>query len=178
MPDVISLSDVNPAYAPGRVPFCGWRVRLPNPPAQWYAAPVGARYGRHTVSNIRGITMVKYPQIRNQVIDTLQTLSDPEYQRRVWVKHDVPAGYEDCFDFAVNMLFDDTTLADDPEKAIDDILKNKEEADAIRPVTKAIGDLLNKLGTQRTDEEYINDPDWTKVIEAAKIALQIMESTE
>jgi hypothetical protein len=118
--------------------------------------------------------MVKYMQIRKRVINSLKRLSDINYQERVWVRNDVSQGYEDCFDFVVNLFFDDTELADSPEKTIGIILKDHREVNAIRTVTQSIDSLLHKLGTDRLDKDYISDPDWSKVVEASKSALLIL----
>ena len=76
----------------------------------------------------------------------------------------------DCFDFVVNFLFDDTDLAENPEDYIDYCLRNKQEAELLKPVTKAIDRLLAKLGNKRSDLEYISSPLWLEVIQTTKIA--------
>jgi hypothetical protein len=41
-------------------------------------------------------------------------------------------------------------------------------------VTKAIDDLLYELGTELTDEQYINSPMWSDVVKAASEALSVL----
>ena len=58
---------------------------------------------------------LQYPNMREEVIDALQALGDPDYQRRVWLKRDWPdpACY-DSLDENVHILFDDVDVCVDP----------------------------------------------------------------
>jgi hypothetical protein len=81
--------------------------------------------------------MVKYPQMRQDLISTIRKLADPEYQRKVWVDHQFPEGVEyDSFDLAISILLDDTALVEEPETHIGVILVDIEGI-AIRPVIAA-----------------------------------------
>ncbi len=120
--------------------------------------------------------MVKYPHVREQIIRTIRILSDADYQKRAWVDHDFPEGtVYDCFDYAVNVLFDDTSLADDPDSAVGVALISDEEVKAISAVVQAVDNILNELGTELSDEEYINHPSWKKVVEKATIAMRVID---
>jgi hypothetical protein len=123
--------------------------------------------------------MVKHPWWRKQVIETLETLSDINYQRRAWVEHQYPPGIQyDSFDLAVNVLFDDTALADAPEKTIGWILEDEQEMQAFSKVIHAVDEILNKLDTELTDEQYINSPEWQAVTDAAKAALSVRKKAQ
>jgi hypothetical protein len=123
--------------------------------------------------------MIQLPHKREELIYYLTALSDPVYQRQAWVNHEFPTGVVyDCFDYAVHFLFDDTALADAPEKTIGWILEDEQEMQAVSKVIHAIDEVLNKLGTELTDEQYINSPEWQQVIEAAKSALPILKKTQ
>jgi hypothetical protein len=119
---------------------------------------------------------VKYPYMREDLLNTIEALSDADYQQKAWVEHEYPPGivYDD-FDEAVHVLFDNMRLLEAPELSIDTIVRNREELDAVLQVTFAIDHVLNKLGTELSDAEYIADPDWAKVIETAAKALAILE---
>jgi hypothetical protein len=120
--------------------------------------------------------MVSYPNMRMEVIQVLRALSSREYQIRAWVNHDFPPGIEyDCFDVAVNLLLDEMGLITDPESSLGVVLENAEEVTIVKQVAEAIDEILNKLGDDLTDEEYITDPDWVKVIETASKALMVLE---
>jgi hypothetical protein len=113
--------------------------------------------------------------MREQLFDTLRALADVDYQRKVWIQRQYPPGVQyDDFDLAVHFLFDDTALFDAPEKTVGWILEDEYEVRAIQKVTKAIDDLLNELGTDLTDEQYINSPMWSDVVKAASEALSAL----
>jgi hypothetical protein len=123
--------------------------------------------------------MIQLPHKREELIYYLTALADPVYQHRVWLKHEFPPGIVyDCFDYAVNFFFDDTALADAPQETIGWILENEEEMQAVSKVINAVDEVLNKLGTELTDEQYINSPEWQSVIESAKAALLVLKNPQ
>jgi hypothetical protein len=121
--------------------------------------------------------MVKYPKMREELLETLRSLADREYQHKAWVENDYPPGIEcDSFDEAVHFLYDDTVLAENPDAAIGVIIENEKEARLMEAVCQAIDLVFEALGTGVSDEEYIKSSEWTRVVEAASKALQAIES--
>lgn len=118
--------------------------------------------------------MIKYLEMRSELIDLLHALSDSDYQRNCWVLGDCPPGVIDNFDLAVQFLFDDTQLAQKPELWVGEILKSNIEADAMRNLGDAINGILNVYGTDKSDAEYINTREWSDVIKLASEALKII----
>lgn len=119
---------------------------------------------------------LKYPQIREELLETLRSLADAEYQRSAWVNHEFPPGIEyDEFDYAVHFLYDDAGLAEDPEGAIGLFVKDEQEVQLIKTVVHALERVFNALGTNATDEEYINSPEWAGVLKTASQAWQVMK---
>ncbi len=122
--------------------------------------------------------MVRYPQMRNELLETLRVLAERDYQQRAWVEHCYPASIQyDSFDEAVHFLYDDTLLAKNPNAAIGQILKNSEEAHSIEAVYNALDRVFDDLGRSQADEAYINAAQWETVIAAASSALQVMKAT-
>ncbi|NJK73405.1 MAG: hypothetical protein HC849_05400 [Oscillatoriales cyanobacterium RU_3_3] len=120
--------------------------------------------------------MVKYPKMREELLETLRSLADREYQHKVWLEGDYPPGIEcDSFDEAVHFLYDDTVLAENPDAAIGVIIEDEKEASLMSAVCQAIDLVFEVLGTEVSDEEYIKSAEWTMVVEAALKALQVME---
>jgi hypothetical protein len=120
--------------------------------------------------------MVKYPNMRDELIETLQDLSDVEYQRRTWVNHEFPEGIQfDCFDNSIHLLLGDMSLITNPERSLGSVVENEVELNAVRKVALAIDHMLKKLGNEATDAEYINDPEWSEVINTSSEALRIIE---
>lgn len=120
--------------------------------------------------------MVKYPKMREELLETLRSLADREYQHKVWLERDYPPGIEcDSFDEAVHFLYDDTVLAENPDAAIGVIIEDEKEARLMSAVCQAIDLVFEVLGTGVSDEEYIKSSEWNGVVEAAFRALQVME---
>lgn len=114
---------------------------------------------------------VQFPEMRNELIESLRGLSDIEYQKRIWINARSEGSIQhDEFDYVVHFLFDDTSLATDPDSLIGVILKNFDEVAIIKPVIEALGELFDALGLDRTDEEYVKSTEWSSVVNAAKIA--------
>lgn len=122
---------------------------------------------------------LKFPEQRQELRETLQALSDRKYQDSVWIEGEYPDGVVyDCLDYAIHFLFDDTALADNPEKLIGYILIDRKEVELIQGVTKALDKLFFNLGTDKSDIEYLSSPLWNDVIEAAKKAYGGINSFE
>jgi len=120
--------------------------------------------------------MVKYPKMREELLETLRSLADREYQHKVWLERDYPPEIKyDCFDEVVHFLYDDTVLAENPDAAIGVIIEDEKEARLMSAVCQAIDLVFEALGTGVSDEEYIKSSEWTRVVEAALRALQAME---
>ncbi|MCC3570521.1 MAG: hypothetical protein JGK30_00200 [Microcoleus sp. PH2017_40_RAT_O_B] len=120
--------------------------------------------------------MVKYPKMREELLETLRSLADREYQHKAWLESDYPPGIEsDSFDEAVHFLYDDTVLAENPDAAIGVIIEDEKEARLMEAVCQAIDLVFEALGTEVSDEDYIKSSEWTGVVEAASKALQLME---
>ena len=116
---------------------------------------------------------IKYPQLRVNLVSFLQSLSDIEYQKEVWVEGRQREKIQhDEFDYSVHFFFDDTTLAVDANDNVGYILYDEHEAFLIGRLTQSIDNVLNKYGTNLSDEEYISVPEWSSVIDCAKAALK------
>jgi hypothetical protein len=121
--------------------------------------------------------MVKYPKMREELLETLRTLADREYQNKVWLERDYSLGIEyDSFDEVVHFLYDDTVLAENPNAAIGLIIKNEKEVCLIQAVCRAIDKVFEALGLDKSDQEYINSDEWETVVSAASCALDVMEN--
>jgi hypothetical protein len=119
---------------------------------------------------------VKYPEMRNELIQHLQALSDVDYQQRVWVLGESDgATVHDEFDYAVHYLYDDTHLAADPASTIGWILRNEEEAISVAKLVEVIETIFQRYGTDLSDAEYIQLPEWIAVLQAAKDAARLIQ---
>ena len=76
---------------------------------------------------------MKYPTMREELVDCLESLSDKQYQLDRWVGGNCPEGVgHDGLDYAVHFLFDDTSLSSKPEIHIGGFLRYKNEANKVR----------------------------------------------
>lgn len=114
---------------------------------------------------------VEYPAVRAEVIGALRALSDPEYQRRVWLDPDE----FDSLTFAVNVLFDDSQVLPDPARSPRTVgaVVREAEVPALRALGAAFQDVLTRF-RDRTDQECIDSADWDGVVDAARAALACM----
>lgn len=123
--------------------------------------------------------MLKRPEMRHELLDVLKDLSDPNYQKRAWVDREFPPGVRyDELDYKVHFLFDDTLLAEDPARTIGWILRNEEEAYAIRRLASAIDRAIDAVGKDGSDADYICSDQWPEVVDAAKAARQLLQSND
>ncbi|HEU5023589.1 MAG TPA: hypothetical protein VFV01_01585 [Spirillospora sp.] len=113
--------------------------------------------------------------MRREVIEALQALSDPEYQRRVWVDRNYPQpGFYDDLTHNINVLYDDTSVAEDPRGQIGLTLENAEEVAAMERLTAVLDPILDSLPTKIDDGAVISLPDWGAVVRAAREAVDII----
>lgn len=118
---------------------------------------------------------VQFPDMRRDVIEALQALSDPEYQRRVWVERTYPQpGFYDDLTHNVNVLYDDTSVAEDPRAQIGLTLENEAEAEVIERLAAVLDPLLDSLPTKLDDAQVISRPEWGAVVKAAQEAAKVI----
>jgi hypothetical protein len=116
--------------------------------------------------------MVLLPHKRSEMMHYLRALADTDYQRRAWVRGEAyPEIGQDCFGYALTFFFDDTMLAEAPERNIGTILYSAQEVASLRNLTDMLVNLLNQLGDDCTDLEYISSPYWRAVVAAAQEAV-------
>ena len=121
---------------------------------------------------------LRYPYLRAEVVSALESLSDREYQQRVWVEHILPApGQGDNFTMVFNSLFEDVPVVEDPMSFIGTVLRNQAEAHAMTPLKRAVDRLHEAMGYNRTDAEYLASPLWDDVVATASHALAELRRT-
>ncbi len=121
---------------------------------------------------------VPLPEMRAEVIGSVQALSDPEYQWRVWVRREYPhPKYYDDLTMTYSILEDVQALSD-PEGGIGEFLRNKDEARALRTLGMTLQGLFEKFGWRLPDEEYLRLPEWAAVVEAASAALTVLTAPD
>lgn len=116
---------------------------------------------------------MKFPKMRLELIDYLRGLSDFQYQQSCWVQGNCPLGVDhDEFDYAVRFLFDDTSLAENPESLIGQLLMDGGEVELISILCQKIQAIFDLYGSDLSDEQYIHLVEWKEVVASARKAFE------
>lgn len=114
---------------------------------------------------------VRFPAMRDEVVSALRALADRDYQERVWIRRELPSpGFYDELDIEVHVLFDDIDVCVEPERWVGYVLESADEVEPLRRLGNALGALIDDLG-DAPDSDYLADPRWPGVVEAAAAAL-------
>ena len=118
---------------------------------------------------------VRWPVRRHELLCYLHELASPTLQQERWIemKPGTP-GEMYGFDFVIHFFFDDTDLGENPELTLGDILIDGHETAAVRRVAEALDQVLHDVGLNQDDADYVSSPTWSKVIETATEAYQLM----
>ncbi len=121
--------------------------------------------------------MIQYPDLRKELLVNLRALADFSYQQKVWRQLERPTPkYEDSFGEVIHFIFDDMALDTHLNQAIGSLLYNEVEAEVVGRLVKKLEILLDKMGTDATDTEYINSSYWPDILETANEAYELLTS--
>lgn len=118
-----------------------------------------------------------YPAMRSNLQGFSESLADESYQKKVWIEHQLPST-RDTFTDVIHFIYDDTTLAGDPQKCVGLFLWDASEVAAVRTLTSAIDALFAELGTDRPDEDYLQAPGWPRVVDSAKKLVALLNLSD
>ncbi|MGW1878755.1 SCO4402 family protein [Streptomyces sp. NPDC001975] len=125
------------------------------------------------------LSIVEFPDMRENVISAVRALADREYQERVWIQRIYPEdGYFDDFTLNINILYDDTLVLEDPASALGTILSSQQEVAVLTVLRSALDELLEREGTNKSDAEYLASPLWSAVVDSASAAYRILADDE
>ncbi len=117
---------------------------------------------------------VKYPAARWEILVSLAALSNSDYQDTVWIQGVMPHdGYFDSLSQTISSLFDDWAVLPDPSSAVGSILVAGPEVSSLRTLGEQLSGIIDDLG-DRTDDDYVTDARWPRVLELAGMALSAM----
>jgi hypothetical protein len=127
---------------------------------------------------VASVTRVEFPEWREEVIEALRALSDPDHQRRVWVGGEsIGPNFYDALDERIHALFDDADVLPDPSARIGILLRDEAEVEALRPLGRLLDEMIEDLGDV-PDEQYLANPRWSDVVQYAGAALEVLTSDE
>jgi hypothetical protein len=126
---------------------------------------------------------VKYPFMRLQIVNYIEKLSDPLYQKEVWLlnKHsEYKEGLWNALDYLFDTAYLEEDLENDNRSSIGVVFCTEEEALAISQVIRALNQVLedSTLGKYPKDEAYLNSQFWPMVVKTASIAKNVFEKTQ
>ncbi|MFC0027953.1 hypothetical protein ACFFMM_00245 [Micromonospora chaiyaphumensis] len=119
---------------------------------------------------------VRFPAMREEIVQAVRALADHEYQWSAWVRRELPPGQYDEFTHRIHILYDDTQVLEDPGAAVGIYLRSQEEAIAMQRLAAAIDALFDELGTELSDESYLRARRWPAIVTAAREALVLLEA--
>jgi hypothetical protein len=116
---------------------------------------------------------LKYPQMRANLCASLESLSDRDYQQRVWLRGEIEKSQDDLTEVA-NILYDDLGLSESPHSCIGEFLLNADEADHLGKLPSLLDRIFETHGLDLTDAAYVALPEWQQVIECAQAARRLI----
>lgn len=106
--------------------------------------------------------------IKNIYYDILE-MSDLELQKKLWLNENNDTGMNSSYVELMCRLFDDNNIEDF-------ISKNDLEigfTERMLTEFKLLIDLLNSYEEKQSDKEILNDPEWYKIVDQAKVVLKV-----
>jgi hypothetical protein len=117
---------------------------------------------------------VRFPAMRLEVLSALESLSDRQYQESTWGRYDPGVTWYDDLTLNIHLLYDDCQVLPDPGSTVGEILLPGDVPGLVE-LHRALDPLLDELG-DRPDAEYLSDPRWQGVVDAARAALEGMRN--
>jgi hypothetical protein len=126
------------------------------------------------------MTEVRYPEMRNNLRDVLNELSNSFMQWKIWIDGYNPNSMNEIQGFWVNacFIFDDSGLASDTIGCIGYYLKTAEEVTTIKKLVVALDSVINAVNKSDNDRDYITHPLWVDVLSSAREALDAFTRAE
>jgi len=78
------------------------------------------------------------------------------------------------FGYAINFLFDDTGIGEDPSKYIGSVFNNEAESNMTKNLISKIDQILNKYGASNPDRIYVGTSEWKDIVDSARELYQIL----
>ncbi len=115
------------------------------------------------------VNVLKFPEMRVNLIAYVKSLSDEHYQKQYWGKFDPnnPNFYDD-FDESIHYLYDTMGLDNEPESWLGLVFKSESEVKLVRVLIANIESLFHNHGLSLTDKQYMETEEWQPILCSAK----------
>lgn len=105
--------------------------------------------------------------LEKEIYDAIYEISDLNLQKKLWLNQNNDTGLISSYTEAMCSLFDDFHF----DEFVDDASSVKKfDFSTIYELNK-LRDLLKKYDEKKSQEEIINDPEWRKVVDQAKVVI-------
>jgi hypothetical protein len=115
------------------------------------------------------VRSIELPYVRREVLHALRALGDVAHQESNWMGQKNQQPYDDLTS-NVHILYDDSEVLPEPHLRVGTVLFAEDVEPLVR-LSAVFTPLLDKIGN-RPDAEYIADPAWSGVAEAAHAAFE------
>lgn len=109
---------------------------------------------------------IELPYVRLEVRSVIERFADPEYQERVWRGGDRSDGLVHDIDEDIMLLYDDSQVLPDPASAVGDVVYPDEVPPLLR-FGQLLGRVIDDLPHDADEVQYLDHPDWSRVVQAA-----------
>lgn len=118
---------------------------------------------------------VEWPESRENLINDLKSLSDLDYQKKVWCTDNRPYGITNELDYICNDSDPLDGDAEEVQKYLGLILRSVDEANILVPLIKALDKINKDVGSGKKNEEYLSSPLWDELLKSAKVAYNVLQ---
>jgi hypothetical protein len=123
--------------------------------------------------------MVRFPEMRAEILDAFRSFSDIELQRSVWVGRAGvdERGFLESFDTNFQILYNDSDVASDPYGSIGIFLENDREAQAVEAFNRVFTAFRDRQASDDDDAAVVEKAGWLDVVSAARHVLEVLASS-
>lgn len=124
-------------------------------------------------------SQLEYPCIRDELLKVFQQLVNAEAQRQDWSRQEaLPRTDTNRLSTLLQFIYVSTDLGIESHFMIGFFLKNVDEVQSVEAVFNAVEQVFQTAGVDATCENYLTCPQWSKLVQAADRALQIMQDKQ
>jgi hypothetical protein len=109
---------------------------------------------------------LKLPEIRGCLLATLKDLADLVRQKNEWCSKTASHRFWDTMRFAIEG-FESIPLESYPKEQIGHTIRTEEELTLVLDVMNKLWKVIDIIGTEKPDSNYLNSPLWQDVVVAA-----------
>lgn len=120
------------------------------------------------------IKTVKYPDLRNMVIQELKRLADKNIINCIDINY--PHSFWDNLRFPIESLLDTLDLDVDSEENIGVTLYDEEEGRIVNKLAVYLNQLIQEVGVEKTDSAYLEWQHWEDLVKAAEAAFELLNA--